>query len=110
MRDTGTPSIHASDLLDFAFDRWGRLFVTAPRYWGWMPNGSYSLAEFPLEMVELACEKCARRGRLLKTKLIEAYGADIALPDLRDLISRCDKAGSMSNPCGAYYVALKPAQ
>jgi hypothetical protein len=74
-----------------------------------MPDGSFTLAEFPLDMVELACDKCSRRGRLLKAKLVEAYGKDIALPDLRSAIARCDRAGSMSNPCGAYYVALKPA-
>ena len=74
-----------------------------------MPSGSFNLAEFPLETVELACEKCARRGRLLKAKLIEAYGADVALPDLLAIIARCDRAHSTSDPCGAYYVALKPA-
>jgi hypothetical protein len=58
-------------------------------------------------MVELTCDKCGRRGRLLKTKLVEAYGPEIALPDLRTIIARCDRAGSMSDPCGAYYVALK---
>jgi hypothetical protein len=72
-----------------------------------MPNGSLSLSQFPLDMVELACDKCSRRGRLLKAKLIEAYGGDVALPDLRTLISRCDRANNMSDPCGAYYVALK---
>jgi hypothetical protein len=71
-----------------------------------MPAGLLTLAEFPLEMVELACVKCRRRGRLLKAKLIEAYGADILLPDLRRTIARCDRANSMSDQCGAYYVAL----
>ena len=73
-----------------------------------MPNGSLSLAEFPFERVELACDKCGRRGRLSKARLIEEHGPDISLPDLRTLIARCDRAGSMSDPCGAYYVALKP--
>jgi len=73
-----------------------------------MPNGSFTLAQFPLDMVELACEKCGRRGRLNKAKLIEAYGQDVALPDLRTIIARCDRAASISDPCGAYYVALKP--
>jgi len=74
-----------------------------------MPNGSFTLAEFPLDMVELACDECGRRGRLLKAKLIEAYGPDVALPDLRMLIARCDRSGSMTDACGAYYVALKPS-
>ena len=73
-----------------------------------MPAGSFTLAQFPHEMVELACEKCGRRGRLLKSRLVEEYGADVALPDLRTMIARCDRATSMSDPCGAYYVALVP--
>ena len=73
-----------------------------------MPSGAYTLAQFPLEMVELACEKCGRRGRLSKARLIEEHGPDIALPDLRTILARCERAGSMSDPCGAYYVALDP--
>jgi hypothetical protein len=73
-----------------------------------MPNGSLSLAQFPHDMVELACDKCGRRGRLRKSKLIEEYGADVALPDLRRMIARCERAASMSDACGAYYVALVP--
>jgi hypothetical protein len=44
---------------------------------------------------------------LLKAKLIEAYGSEIALPDLRTMIARCDGAANMLDACGAYYVALK---
>lgn len=43
-----------------------------------MPSGSYTLAQFPLDMLELPCDTWGRRGRLLKTKLIEAYGPDMA--------------------------------
>lgn len=63
-----------------------------------MPSGAYTLAQFPLEMVELACEKCGRRGRLSKARLIEEHGPDIALPDLRTILARCERAGSMSDP------------
>jgi hypothetical protein len=73
-----------------------------------MPNGSLSISDFPLDMVELACDKCRRRGRLSKAKLVEEYGPDVALPDLRTLVARCDRAGSVSDPCGAFYVALVP--
>jgi hypothetical protein len=47
-----------------------------------------------------------RARRLLKSKLVEAYGADVALPDLRTMIARCDRATSMSDPCAVFYVAL----
>lgn len=70
--------------------------------------GSVTLAHFPFGMVELACEKCGRRARLLKAKLIEAYGSDVALPDLRAAIARCERTLSICDPCGAYFVALKP--
>jgi hypothetical protein len=69
-------------------------------------TGTFSLAEFPLDMVEMACDKCGRRGRLSKARLLEEYGADLALPGLRTMIARCDRAGRMSDPCGAYSVAL----
>ena len=72
-------------------------------------SDSYCLAQFPLPMVELACEKCGRRGRLRRDKLIEAYGPDVALPDLRTLIARRDRSANMSDPCGVYYVALNRA-
>jgi hypothetical protein len=75
-----------------------------------MPNGSYSLAEFPLNMVELACDKCGRHGRLRKARLIEQYGPDIPLPDLRVAIAKCERAGKMSDGCGVYYVALAAAR
>ena len=71
-----------------------------------MPNGSLSLNEFPHPVVELACTKCGRRGRLHKARLVKEYGGDIALPDLRRKIARCDRAGSMSDVCGVHYAAL----
>jgi len=36
-----------------------------------MPSRSLTLAQFPHEMVEFACDKCGWRGRLHKAKLIE---------------------------------------
>jgi hypothetical protein len=45
-----------------------------------MPYESLCLAQFPLEMVELGCDKCDPRRRLLKAKLIDAYGSVIVLP------------------------------
>ena len=52
-----------------------------------MPSGSLALGQFPLEMVELAYEKCGQRVRPLKAKLVEAYGGDVPLPDLRTSIA-----------------------
>jgi hypothetical protein len=47
-------------------------------------TGSLKLREYPANMVRLACAKCGRTGQYRKEALIEKYGADIPLPDLRD--------------------------
>lgn len=58
-------------------------------------------------MVELACEKCGRHGRLRKARLIEQHGPDIQVADLREKLAKpCERIGSMRDPCGAYYVGL----
>ena len=36
-----------------------------------------------LPMLDVACSKCERRGRLSVAKLIAERGADMRLPDLR---------------------------
>ena len=66
-------------------------------------------SQFPVDMVELGCDKCGRRGRLHKPKLIQAYEPDVALlPGLRTMIARSDRAHNMSDPCAAHNMALKP--
>jgi len=47
-------------------------------------TGSLTLRDHPGELVRLACAKCWRAGRYRKQTLIEQFGVDIALPDLRD--------------------------
>jgi hypothetical protein len=72
--------------------------------------GSLKLAQFPHSVVELTCKKCGRRGRLRKSGLIAKFGPDIALPDLRKELAQCERIGSISDPCGIQYVALKPTK
>jgi hypothetical protein len=50
-----------------------------------MPHGSYSLGETAAKqkMVRLVCDKCGRRGQYRIDRLLERYGPDIAMPDLR---------------------------
>ena len=50
-------------------------------------TGSLTLSEYPGDMVRLSCEKCGRSGQYRKQTLIERYGADIRLPDLREEIA-----------------------
>jgi hypothetical protein len=40
-------------------------------------------------MVRLSCAKCGRKGQYRKQTLVERYGADIRLPDLREEIAQC---------------------
>src|SRR5262249_31972166 len=47
------------------------------------PRAHFSSATIQTELVRLSCEKCGRSGQYRKQKLIERYGADIRLPDLR---------------------------
>ena len=73
-------------------------------------SGAYTIAEFPHEWVEVACDKpdCLRSGRLRKDRLVAEHGRHVALPDLLRRIAVCERAGNMSHPCGAHYVALRP--
>jgi hypothetical protein len=51
--------------------------------------GSLTLSEYPGNLVRLSCAKCGRSGQYWKQNLIEHYGADISLPDLREEIAQC---------------------
>jgi hypothetical protein len=65
------------------------------------------LSEYPFDWVELACRRCQRRGRLRKAGLIEMYGSDVLLAELRlRLATGCGRLGSVNDPCGLHYVGL----
>jgi RNase P subunit RPR2 len=69
-------------------------------------NGSVRFHEYPTETVRLTCPKCGRSGRYRKRKLIERFGPDIRLPDLREEIAQCDRHGKMHDACTVRYVDL----
>ena len=47
-------------------------------------------------MIEIACRRCERRGRLSAAQLIEQHGADIGLPSLCDVLAGdCPKRESV---------------
>ena len=50
-------------------------------------TGSLTLSDYPGDLVRMSCEKCGRSGQYQKQKLIERYGADMRLPDLREEIA-----------------------
>jgi hypothetical protein len=48
------------------------------------------------------------RANFRKQTLIERYGADIRLPDLREEIAQCERQGKMHDACMVHYIDLKP--
>jgi hypothetical protein len=71
-------------------------------------RGSFSLAEYPGDMVRLVCTRCGRHGQYRKTTLLERYGPDIPLPDLRHEIAQCEPLDRLTGGCGVYYEDLRP--
>jgi hypothetical protein len=71
-----------------------------------MAGGSLQLREYPGEIVRLSCSKCGRSGQYKKQNLIERYGADVRLPDLRQEIAQCERRGQMLDMCGVHYLGL----
>jgi hypothetical protein len=69
-------------------------------------TGSLTLREYPTEMVRLACERCGRAGQYRKDSLIEQFGPDIALPDLRHEIAKCERRGKTHDGCRVHYLRL----
>jgi hypothetical protein len=69
-------------------------------------TGSLKLHQYPAELVRLTCEKCGRASQYRKQNLIERYGADIRLPDVRAEIAKCRRHGQMHYACMARYVDL----
>ena len=60
---------------------------------------SVKLRDYPGEMVRLSCTKCGRAGQYRKQNLIERYGADMRLPDLREEIVQCERRGLTDDAC-----------
>jgi hypothetical protein len=76
-----------------------------------MASGAVTLGELAgrLAMLEIACSRCERRGRLNVAKLIEQHGADARLPDLRHVLAGdCPRVASVSinDRCGVHYPQL----
>jgi hypothetical protein len=55
-----------------------------------------TLANYPQEMVRLACTKCERRGQYKRGRLIAEHGTDFKLPDLQHVLARCERRTNAS--------------
>ena len=71
-----------------------------------MGFGTITLADYPADMIRLACRRCQRRGQYQKTRLIADLGAGTPLPDVRVAIANCPRAASLGDACGVYFVDL----
>jgi hypothetical protein len=71
-------------------------------------TGSLQFCEYPGDIVRLSCEKCGRSGQYRKRTLIDRYGADIRLPDLREEIAQCRRHGQMRDACMVRYAFDPP--
>ncbi len=63
-----------------------------------------------ITMLEVACSRYERRGRLHVARLIEQHG-DMRLPELRYILAGdCPRAeaASISDRCSVYYPQLRP--
>jgi thymidine kinase len=73
--------------------------------------GGITLAQVAekMAMLEIACNKCGRYGRLGVQNLIAAHGADMDLPNLKDMLAKgCPR---LENPryddrCHAHFPQL----
>jgi hypothetical protein len=62
-----------------------------------------------ITMLEIACRRCERRGRLRIAQLIAQHGADIRLPELRYILAAdCPRvvADRVYDRCGVHYPQL----
>jgi hypothetical protein len=72
-------------------------------------KGSLSLSEYPGDVVRLSCTKCNRKGQYRKQSLIERFGPNIPLPDLRQEIAQRERRENMSDVCLVRYTDLIPS-
>jgi len=71
---------------------------------------SVSLADIAssIDMLEVRCSRCDRKGRLSVTRLIDQHGGTMKLLDLRrHLVGDCDKANGMDfERCDIFFPQL----
>ena len=74
-------------------------------------RGSIILEELQgkFDLLDIACHRCERRGRVSLSRLIEEHGTDTGLPDLwESLAGDCPNARTtvVHNRCAIYYPQL----
>jgi len=62
-----------------------------------------------LPILEVACNRCDRRGRLRTARLLAEHGRDLPIPELRRIVAAdCPRmqAGQMHDACGVHFPDL----
>jgi hypothetical protein len=50
-----------------------------------------------------------RRGQYRKDRLVDQFGADIKMPDLRHEIAQCPRQNAPGESCGVHYADAVPS-
>jgi hypothetical protein len=69
-------------------------------------SGALTVADYPGEVVRIACDRCDRRGQYRRSTLATLFGKTATLPDVLNDLARCPRAKNASERCGAYYPDL----
>jgi hypothetical protein len=71
-----------------------------------MSHGSFSLRETaaPTQHGAAHVPQMGRRGQYQVDKLLERYGADISMPDLRHELAQCPRCHDTADPCCVEYI------
>jgi hypothetical protein len=65
-----------------------------------------ALRNYPFVTVRVACYRCERQERFNKDRLIEEYGADATMFDLRPRIVACEERHRAGQSCEIFYPDL----
>jgi hypothetical protein len=76
-----------------------------------MPAGVVVLGQVAARLpgLDVACNRCARRGRLHTSRLLAEHGPDLPMPDLRCIIAAdCPRmiAGHVHDVCGVHFPGM----
>jgi hypothetical protein len=69
-------------------------------------KGALTLANYPGDVIRVACDRCDRRGRYRRPSLVEQFGAGAALPNVHCGLANWQRARNASDPNGAHYPDL----
>jgi hypothetical protein len=64
-----------------------------------LTKGAWTIGTYPLDLVRISCSKCGRAGQYRRATLLDRYGADMAMPELRHELAQCPRRNNASDPC-----------